>query len=77
MMVMIIAGLIFASVTIIKFKDIAYGLVIVWAYTGILIKHLSTTGFDGYYNSVVITVIISLLILAGFTMYAGFKRKKA
>jgi len=45
------------------YKSKEYGLVILWAYSGIAIKHFSETGFNGEYISVIITVFISLLVL--------------
>ncbi len=44
-----------------KDKNIAYGLVLVWAYSWILFKHLSVTGFNGQYSSVIFTVIVCLV----------------
>jgi len=44
-----------------KDKNRAYGLVLVWAYSGILLKHLSVNGFQGQYPLVIITTIICLL----------------
>ena len=44
-------------------KDIAYGLVILWAYAGILNKHISPAGFAGQYSVVIIFAIISIIIL--------------
>jgi hypothetical protein len=49
--IIIIVGLIISILTIIKFRDIAYGLVIIWAYLGIYIKHTTETGFAGQYRS--------------------------
>lgn len=47
-------------------RDMAYGIVLLWAYTGILFKHLSAAGFDGEYPGVITTVVICLvIILAG------------
>jgi hypothetical protein len=51
-----------------KDKNIVYGLVLVWAYSWILFKHLSVGGFDGQYPSVIITVIICLAL---FTFFVG------
>lgn len=48
-----------------KDKNIAYGLVLIWAYLGILFKHLSVGGFDGQYPSIIATVI-ACLVLFGF-----------
>jgi hypothetical protein len=49
--IIIVVGLAIAVLTIIRNKDIAYGLVIIWAYIGILIKHTAETGFAGAYTS--------------------------
>lgn len=46
-------------------KNIAYGLVLMWAYSWILFKHLSANGFDGQYPSVIATAT-GCLILFGF-----------
>ena len=46
-----------------KDKNIAYGLVLVWAYSWILFKHLSASGFAGQYPTIIVTVMISLGLL--------------
>lgn len=46
-----------------KDKNLAYGLVLVWAFLGILLKHLSTDGFNGQYLSIIATVIACLILL--------------
>jgi len=43
-----------------RFRDVAYLLVIMWAYSNILSNHLSSAGFAGAYPGVVITLILSL-----------------
>lgn len=63
MILAVVVGLVLAGINIIKFKDIAYGLVIIWAYIGILIKHLSPNGFSGEYLGVIIVVECSLFLL--------------
>ncbi|MFA4942616.1 MAG: tryptophan-rich sensory protein [Patescibacteria group bacterium] len=47
-------------------KNIAYGLVLVWAYLGILLKHLSATGFNGEYPIIIATVILCLALFLFF-----------
>jgi len=69
----IIIGAIIGILTIIKNKDSAYGAVIIWAYIGILIKHLSANGFDRMYPSVIITVIISIIIVSIINIFVFFK----
>lgn len=51
-----------------KDKSVAYGLVLVWAYLGILLKYLSNDGFAGQYTVVITTVIICLAL---FTLSLG------
>lgn len=49
-----------------KDKNIIYGLVFIWAYLGILIKHLSASGFSGQYPSIIVTVIVCLALFGFF-----------
>ncbi|MFZ6014777.1 MAG: tryptophan-rich sensory protein [Patescibacteria group bacterium] len=46
-------------------RNIAYGLVIVWAYIGILYKHTSAGGFGGQYPDVISALFICLVLLFG------------
>ncbi|ALS00798.1 lantibiotic ABC transporter permease [Enterococcus silesiacus] len=75
----LIIGLLIISATIIRNRDIAYGLATLWAYYGILNKHQATDGWDGTYPIIIITVMICLTILALVCIYEfvlSFKRKK-
>jgi hypothetical protein len=75
--VMIISvGCVIALTTIFFNKDIYYGLVIIWAYAGILIKHTSDSGFDSVYPSVITTVIICLLVLLTGEVILFFKNSR-
>ncbi len=77
--IMISAGLIIAVATMLKNRDIAYGLVIVWAYAGILLKHTSSEGFAGQYPAVITTtmVCIFLLLLAEAYILRSARKRKA
>jgi len=62
---MILILLIATSIGVLRlFKDkrYSYGLVFIWAYTGILIKHISPSGFAGRYIQVIITTSICILV---------------
>lgn len=59
----IVVGAIIGCKNILFYKSSAYGGVLVWAYLGIALKHLSLAGFDGRYPSVIITVFVSILLL--------------
>jgi hypothetical protein len=50
------------TATVLRNRDVAYGLVLLWAYTGILIKHTSANGFDNRFPHVIATVIACLVI---------------
>lgn len=56
-----------------KDKNIAYGLVLVWAYFWILEKHLSTGGFSGQYPTVIIVVILCLTLFGLFIGRLAYK----
>lgn len=76
----LLIGLLIGVVTTLKHRDVAYGLVIVWAYIGILIKHLMDKplpdGFNSQYPAVIVTVIISLVVLVASLVYIQLKAKK-
>ncbi len=55
------AGIGFAG--ILFYSSYFYGLVLIWAYGGIALKHLSPETFNGQYTSVIITVFVSLAVL--------------
>ena len=57
-----------------KDKSIAYGLVLIWAYLGILFKHLSTSGFGGQYSSIISTVILCLALFGFFVGRLVYKK---
>ena len=76
----LLVGLVIAVITTLKYRDIAYGLVIVWAYLGILIKHLTAKplpdGFNSQYPAVIATVIVSLVVLVVTLIYTQLKAKR-
>jgi len=58
----LLAGLLIGWITTVFLKSTAYGLVLIWAYAGILLKHLSASGFAGQYTWVIVTVIGCLVL---------------
>jgi hypothetical protein len=61
--IIIAVGLIIGIATMLKNRDIAYGLVLIWAYAGILIKHTSANGFASQFVAVLVTVIVCIVLL--------------
>jgi hypothetical protein len=60
-----------------KDKNIAYGLVLAWAYLGILIKHVSASGFAGQHTDIIATAILSIIIFLGAVGLVFFRKKTA
>jgi len=59
----LIVGILISIITTLKNKDVAYGIVILWAYLGILIKHQSKDGFASQYPMVILTVTACMILL--------------
>lgn len=59
----LLVGALIGSWTMLRFKDLAYGFVLVWAYIGILVQHISVAGFNMQYSSVVFMVGVCLFFL--------------
>lgn len=74
--IILLVGFLIATATIILNRDLAYGLVIIWAYTGILIKHSSTSGFNGQHPSVISAVSICIAFLVIVEIYTLITQNK-
>jgi len=64
--IILLVGALIGILRIIKDKNIIYGLVLIWAYLGILLKHLSIDGFNGQYLSIIISVIACIVFIGLF-----------
>jgi hypothetical protein len=56
-----------------KDSNIAYGLVPIWAYAGIMLKHTSSSGFNNAYPTIIVTTLVCLGVLAlsnGYLLYS-------
>ena len=74
--IIISVGAAIGLATMLKNRDIAYGVVLIWAYIGIWIKHTSASGFDGQYPSVITTVIVSIVLFAAAEVFLIIKKTK-
>lgn len=59
----LLVGLVISIVWIIREKDYIYGFVVLWAYLGILIRHLKQENLTKMYPTILITLIMSLVCL--------------
>jgi hypothetical protein len=64
--IILMVGALIGILRMIKNKNIAYGLVLVWAYSGILLKHISTNGFNAQYPIIIATVIVCMILFGFF-----------
>jgi hypothetical protein len=71
MIIVLFVGLVIAVARTWHDRNLAYGLVPVWAYYGIWLKHTSSAGFDGNYPHVINTVLVCLALLAIFEWVVG------
>ncbi|ARK24837.1 lantibiotic ABC transporter permease [Sporosarcina sp. P37] len=62
--IIVFLGAAIGIITAVRRQDIAYALVLVWAYYGIYSKHISANGFNGEYPAIITSVIICLLLIA-------------
>ncbi|OJG75957.1 hypothetical protein RV12_GL000296 [Enterococcus quebecensis] len=74
--IILAVGVFIVSWTIIHNQDVAYGLVALWAYFGILLKHQSVDGWNQKYPMIITTVIVCLVILVVVCVYELFLQIK-
>jgi hypothetical protein len=78
MVAVLIVAAVIGLVTALRNRDIAYLSVLVWAYAGILLKHVSPDGFDGKYPSTIITltILLSVFLSVIVMLLPKFSQKK-
>lgn len=72
----LVVGATIGILTMFSFRDMAYGLVFIWAYSGILYKHINPNGFDRAYIFVIIAAAISIFLFIMAEGYLFFSKKK-
>ena len=78
MVIVLLVGIAIGIARMKRDKDLAYGLVILWAYAGILNKHISPAGFAAQYPLVIVFTIITIILLVlakVFLFYPGLRNK--
>lgn len=58
--IIVLVAMAIGTLTMLRNHDVAYGLVLIWAYTGILIRQ--TSDLSGRYPAVIVAVAVSLVI---------------
>ena len=57
--IMVLVGALIAGVTMYRNRSVAYGLAVVWAYAGILNRHLSAQWYNGQYTMVIVAASVA------------------
>ena len=60
--IIVLVAMAIGTVTMLRNRDVAYGLVLIWAFGGILLRQVSSGGLDGRYPQVIAAVVVSLVI---------------
>jgi hypothetical protein len=68
-------GMLVGSAVIVINKDIAYGMGLLWAYVGILVKHISVFGFAGKYPLIINTVNVCIILIVVFQAHVFFSSR--
>lgn len=75
--IIISVGMLIGVSTIVHNRDLAYGLVLIWAYFGILIKHISKFGFNGQYPTIIAAVLACIAIFLIAEIYIASRNRSA
>jgi hypothetical protein len=60
----IVFSALFGGFLMINFERVSIGLVLLWAYTGILINHFSANVYDGKYKLVIFSLYFAYALIA-------------
>lgn len=72
----IILGMAIGGYIVLRERNVFYGLVIIWAYIGILVKHIHPSGFNGRYIPIIIITFIAIAILIATDIFVIIKNKE-
>ncbi len=74
----LVIGVLIASFTMYRIRNVGYGLAVLWAFTGILIRHISPLWYGGQYTQIITVTIAALAVLfVALVMTAIHMRKVA
>jgi hypothetical protein len=60
--IMVLVAMVIGATTMLRNRDVAYGLVLIWAYIGILARQTSAGSLDGRYPQIITAVAAALVI---------------
>ncbi len=75
--IMVLVAMAIGTVTMLRNRDVAYGLVLIWAFAGILLRQTSASDLDGRYPGIIAAAVVSLVVFVaaeGFLIKSGANR---
>ncbi len=72
----LLVGALIGSWQMLRDRFAPYGLVLIWAYSAILVNHLSFSGFNWQYPVVIWSAILYLLVFAGIIVFINLNKKE-
>ena len=75
--IIVVVAMAIGVVTMLRNQDVAYGLVLIWAFAGILLRQTSAEGLDGCYPVVIGAVVLSLLVFVAAEVVVLRRRRSA
>lgn len=72
--VVLLIGALIGSWRMLRDRFVSYGLVLIWAYSAILVRHLSDNGFADQYPNVIWTVTLCLFMFAVTIVFISIKK---
>lgn len=75
--IMVLVAMAIGTLTMVRNRDVAYGLVLIWAFSGILLRQLSAGGLNGKYPMIIAAAVISLAIFVAAETFIITRRRNA
>ncbi|HRE59243.1 MAG TPA: tryptophan-rich sensory protein [Candidatus Kapabacteria bacterium] len=72
--IILLVGTLIGILRMLKDRNVVYAFVLIWAYLGILLKHVSASGFNCQYPSVITTVIVCFILFLCFIVLLMYKK---
>lgn len=60
--IMVLVAMAIGTLTMVRNRDVAYGVVLIWAFAGILLRQTSSAGLAGRYPAIIAAVIVALVV---------------
>lgn len=75
--IMVLVAMAIGTLTMVRNRDVAYGLVLIWAFSGILLRQVSAAGLDGRYPTIISAVVASLVIFVAAEAVVISRRRRS